>query len=552
MSTTPTEAPAPGTPSTTLDSSSTDVFARKSSGLVRAASTTDASLVNLYVATFPIMVSFILSIVLPFYAGANVYLTLLIGAALALPILFAYAAASAVMRKSGGDYVFISRMLHPALGFGANFVFVVFQILFLTSAGYYFCQWCLAPLFRVLGAYSGSPLFLSWGAALTTPLAIFIVSEIFVIGFGLLFIFRNTRSILKVFRYTLPISGLGLLAFIIAMLFNSTDQLLANFNHYVQAAGGVHNAVAAAAKSATHNGFALTGFSLGATILAVTWPSFSLPYYLGSAYFAGEVRSGKRATLLAGPLTAGIGILGSALLLWLSLGKMGDNFLGSVAAADPSALGLSAAPTYMESAAASSGNPVLAVLIILGFGSWLIPTVPMSLLIMSRCMLGWSMDRVAPAWLSKVSARTNSPYIAVIIVTAVSAVVTYFWAYTSFFTVVVGAFGQVITLAIGCLAAAVIPFRRKDLYETAPIRGYLFGIPRLTIVGVLGTIGALAIVVIFALDPFSGVNPVASPVMFWTSLAMFPFGFVLYYLARWIRHRQGIDISLAYKQIPPD
>ena len=137
--------------------SKTDVFARKSSGLVRAASAFDASLVNLYVATFPIMVSFILAIVLPFYAGANVYLTLLIGALVAMPILITYAVASAALKRSGGDYVFISRMLHPALGFAANFVFVLFQILFLTSAGYYFCQWCLAPLFRVLGAYWATP-----------------------------------------------------------------------------------------------------------------------------------------------------------------------------------------------------------------------------------------------------------------------------------------------------------------------------------------------------------------------------------------------------------
>ena len=182
----------------------TDVFARKSSGLVRAASTLDASLVNLYVATFPIMVSFILGIVLPFYAGANLYLTLLIGALLALPILVTYAVATSVMRRSGGDYVFISRMLHPAVGFGANFVFVLFQILFLTSSGYYFCQWCLAPLARVIGAYSGDAGILAFATQLTTPLAIFIVSEIFVVGFGLLFIFRNTRSILKVFRITLP------------------------------------------------------------------------------------------------------------------------------------------------------------------------------------------------------------------------------------------------------------------------------------------------------------------------------------------------------------
>ena len=81
--------PLQGGPKTDQD----QVFSRKSSGLVRAASTTDASLVNLYVATFPIMVSFLMGIVLPFYLGANLYVTVLIGFALALPILITYAVA---------------------------------------------------------------------------------------------------------------------------------------------------------------------------------------------------------------------------------------------------------------------------------------------------------------------------------------------------------------------------------------------------------------------------------------------------------------------------
>jgi APA family basic amino acid/polyamine antiporter len=529
-----------------------EVFARRSSGLVRAASTFDASLVNLYTATFPIMVSFLLGIVLPFYAGANLYLTLVIGAVLAMPILLAYAVASSVMRRSGGDYVFISRLLHPAVGFAANFAFVAFQVVFLTSSGFYFCLWCLSPLSRLLGIYLGSDGLISFANTLVEPLSIFIVSEIFVLGFGALFILRNTRSILRIFRYTLPVSALGLLAFVVTVLIHSKSGLHANFDSYVQDAGGVQNATQVAAASAKSNGFGLISFSLGATILAVTWPSFSLPYYLGSAYFAGEVRTGKRAQLLAGPVTAVIGVIGSLVLIGLSLSRLGSDFLGSVAAADPAKLGLGGSPTYMEVAAGSSGNVILGALIIIGFGSWLVPTVPMSLLIMTRCMFSWSMDRVAPDALSKVSPRTNSPYVAVLVVTAVSAVISWFWAYTDYFTVVVGAFAQIITLGIGCLAAAVLPYKYRDQYATAPIRGHLMGIPRLTIVALLGALAALLIVWNFARDPSSGVDATERPGMFWFSLAMFPAGVALYYIAAAVRRRQHVDVALAFREIPPD
>jgi basic amino acid/polyamine antiporter, APA family len=528
------------------------VFARRSSGLVRAASTTDASLVNLYTATFPIMVSFLLGIVLPFYAGANLYLTILIGAVLAMPILLTYAIASSVMRRSGGDYVFIGRLLHPALGFAANFAFVAFQIVFLTSSGYFFCLWCLSPLSRVLGVSLNISALVTFADTLVKPLSIFIVSELFVVGFGALFILKSTRSILRIFRYTIPLSAIGLFAFVVALLLHSGSTLHANFDSYVQNASGVKGATAAAARSAKANGFSLPSFSLAATVLAVTWPSFSLPYYLGSAYFAGEVRNARRGQLLAGPVTAIVAVIGCLILVWVSLGRLGPEFLGSVAAADPAKLGLDGAPTYMEVAAGSSGSGVLGVLILVGFGSWLIPTVPMSLLIMTRCMFGWSMDRIAPGGLSRVSAKTNSPFVAVTVVTVLAAVISYFWAYTSFFTVVVGAFAQVITLGIGCLAASLIPLKRRDLYETSPIRGYLGPIPKLTLIGVLGTLAATLIVVNFARDPSSGVNPGASTVMFWVSLGMFPLGFALYYVAAAIRRRQGVDVALAFKEIPPE
>ena len=59
----------------------------------------------------------VLGLVLAFYPGVNIFLTLTIGFILAIPLVLAYAMASTIMKRSGGDYIFISRTIHPAIGF---------------------------------------------------------------------------------------------------------------------------------------------------------------------------------------------------------------------------------------------------------------------------------------------------------------------------------------------------------------------------------------------------------------------------------------------------
>ena len=129
---------------------------------------------------------------------------------------------------------------------------------------------------------------------LLQPLSIFIVSEVFVIGFGVLFVVRSTRSILKIFRYTLPLSLIGLLAFAVGLLMHSTRDAareLRPLRPGRQRGPACHRG---GRRLREGERFLPVPFSLAATVLAITWPSFSLPYYLGSAYFAGEVRSGRR------------------------------------------------------------------------------------------------------------------------------------------------------------------------------------------------------------------------------------------------------------------
>jgi uncharacterized membrane protein len=94
--------------------------------------------------------------------------------------------------------------------------------------------------------------------------------------------------------------------------------------------------------------------------------------------------------------------------------------------------------------------------------------------------------------------------------------------------------------------------RRKELFEASPstTKIKIAGVNLITILGAIGSIGFAAIVVVVAAFPQIGF-PI-SPINIAFLILVFLFGFVLYYAAKSYRKRQGIDIDLAYKQIPPE
>jgi APA family basic amino acid/polyamine antiporter len=96
-------------------------FQRQATGLVREAGWLDVLIYNLNFISIGLMAAFLFNTTIPFYPGVNAYLNVLIAFVLIIPLSFVFAMFAAAMPRSGGDYVYVSRTLHPALGMMSSF-----------------------------------------------------------------------------------------------------------------------------------------------------------------------------------------------------------------------------------------------------------------------------------------------------------------------------------------------------------------------------------------------------------------------------------------------
>jgi amino acid transporter len=110
------EGTSPGATQTTAGG----LFLRRSSGLVREFGGWDVFVFN----TVGYALGLVLAIIPLLMAGAvpeaSVLLTVVVGTVFTLANAMTYGYLSAAMPRSGGEYVFLGRVVHPAVGFTAN------------------------------------------------------------------------------------------------------------------------------------------------------------------------------------------------------------------------------------------------------------------------------------------------------------------------------------------------------------------------------------------------------------------------------------------------
>jgi amino acid transporter len=167
-------------------------------------------------------------------------------------------------------------------------------------------------------------------------------------------------------------------------------------------------------------------------------------------------------------------------------------------------------------------------------------------------MFAWSMDRVIPDGVSRVSAK-GTPIVATAIVSLLAVGVVIVAVYSTFLNLVVNyTLMYSITFFIAGIAAMVFPRRRPDLFERAPasVKRRIAGIPVVSIAGAVQTI-VFAVIIYEALSNPAFGGPNGRNAMFFI-FGLLLLGPVVFFASRAIRMRQGYDVDAAWRGLPPD
>lgn len=533
-------------------SPSSSVFVRQATGLVRELSWFDTFIMVFAILNVPLGLAQVSAFATGAFAGANMPLAFVLSAPAMLTIGMVYALFTAAMPRSGGDYVWISRILHPSIGFGVNF-FVTFILLASAGANSLFmATWFLPPVFYILGLKD-----LATFSADTQGIGALVVGTVVTLLLLVVFLL-GLRRVRQIMFGLFVFITLGTVFWLALLFILPHSDFVTAFN-----ANQGSNAYQQVLNAATKNGYQIvpTAIFLN-TFSAVIYCFQSYNGFQNSGYFSGEIKQASSSAfraMLAALIFGGIGF---------SLGMLainhyyGETFIGSLSAsglAFPNANVLPFPAVMSSLALFVTDNPIVHMIIALTFLATIFWIQPPAVLIGTRNLFAWSFDRVLPGRLADVSERLHSPVLATVVIIIVVELFTYLTIKTNYFGQLLGlaAFSALVGV-IASIAAIVFPYRRPDIFDKAPkiVQARLFGIPAVTIWGVLSLIVNGVLCFIAFTSPALGGTPNVLDPGFLRGIGLSSLGLIIpalcYFISRWVNSSRKLDIRQAYKDIPPE
>lgn len=561
------------------------LFVRQSSGLVRNVSVTNALFFNVaaFVGGGLTLYPLFYSLAPPMWKTAifsGYGWAAIIAGLFCILLALIFASLTSVMPRSGGDYVFTSRILSPALGWMESWTLVIASVLIIAFE---------VPLVlrniqitaRIIGIGAGGSFFTganSWftnASGSITGLPGFIAGLVVLLGIGAVAVLP-TRTF---HRVVTALAGFGVTCFaamfLFGLIFTSKHSFNANLPHYD---GGVTaSQIAAAGEKAgvvTNSGQSLSSLVTGAFPLVASLLLFQYIGFQYSAYIAGEVRGNVRRGVMIALLGAlGIGVLANSVYVdaisshfdFNTQVSWGASYWGYFAhpalpLGQPNSLPLLAT-------IANSGLWPLWALISLGGALFPFLLCPVYINFISRMQLAWSLDRQVPEWFGEVSERLRAPVNAAIATLLLALFFLLLQSFPILPTFLANGnhklnlagtawFSIAMALLSWCLPgvnALLVKVRRPDLVRNAPFRRalpwlglgwlifpvwiYIFAVVKPIVNGVQGTSGGLT---------YLENQGIIDAGIFYL------IGLVIYLIMRSRSRAAGVDSKMLFTELPPD
>src|SRR6202521_209477 len=536
---------------TTTDAPRQTLFLRNATGLVKAWSTFDAFLYAFWSVNLVTLGLYGMSFVYAIPDGQLLGAVLLTGVLVTFLVL-TYAQLVSVMPRAGGDYAWQSRIL----GGGVGFVLAI--------TGWWFTLWLWTPIYAnilVLQFFAPLAYTLGWtGLAtfFTSPTGIF-VSCLIVLAFVSGVITLGMEGYAKIQRFCFWLGMGGLIVMVGLLLFSSHQAFVDAFNREAGqlfgASGNAYQATLDVAKKGGTSGVTFGTFGFTSTLLLLPFLAFYLLWPVWGATLYGEVRGAKEYRKVFSAMFWGLWVTVAlvVLIILLIVKTIGWDFYYASNAAYWNSVAGGAAPIVatwpypVMFAGWLVGNHLFQALLIAVMGLWFFGWAGTLFLSSTRVIFAAAFDRVLPEWAANISAKRRVPYGSLILMIVPSLVVSALWAYggTGLQGIFLWATGVIAITFLGTVvAAAILPWRRRDIFENSPISRFrIAGIPVITITGVVSAIFLLFMLAEWSFNAVYGTSfsiNSASPIYF---AATYLVAITIYVVARVVRKRQGIDLA---------
>jgi len=492
------------------------------------------------------------------FLGGNLIIAAIISVVLAgigFPLVWGILGGS--MPRSGGEYIYNSRIIHPIFGIAQSFGDAAIWLMWLYVLAPLTVDPGLTMTFRYLG-WSGAA---DW--LVSSHWHTFIIASVFnVIGFLFVVfgikIFALTQKIIMFF-------GIGGMTVICVVLSVTSRATFVDKWNAAARAGGSFDYNTFIDKVAHAAGTAMpTTWSWGPTFGVMVAMSWLFAYAYSISFIAGEVKRPDKTIIWANLFSV---LVPFVFMLWTAIAlyhSVGFQFLSASAWNDQNGpingFKMPFGSNFVDLAVYMIGTSgFLAKLgaFLMGFSyvAFTLWWLALSYLAFPRILFAWGMDRMGPKWFTDINPRFASPvknHILCLVLGELLLIIYYVWLTSQMQNLVVSGMQVTSVFIPTAVAALLFPYmkRAKGIWDSSPYnRWTLLGVPVVVWGAIVDLVylGILLYYFIFnqAVKQFTG----PSIILF---AAIWVLGIAWYFIWSSRSKAVGIDVGMTYGELPPE